>query len=51
MENIPKGWSGFVEFMKTEWIENDVTRHLSRLVSDPDLAVAIWGCLKEESVT
>ncbi|RQR51514.1 DUF2384 domain-containing protein [Burkholderia sp. Bp9125] len=51
MEDFPKGWDGFVEFMRTEWIDNDVTRELSRLVSDSDLAVAIWGCLKEESVT
>ena len=51
MENIPKGWDGFVKFVKIEWVDNDVTRHLSRLVSDSDLAAAIWGCLKEESVT
>ncbi|WP_125910397.1 hypothetical protein [Burkholderia singularis] len=51
MEDTPKGWADVVKFMKNEWIENEVTRELSRRVADPDIAAVIWGCMKDDSLS
>ncbi|WP_146036729.1 hypothetical protein [Burkholderia pseudomallei] len=51
MEDYPKGWDKVVEVMRTEWVDNDITRELSRRVSDPDIALVIWGCMKEDSLS
>ncbi|WP_278643940.1 hypothetical protein [Burkholderia lata] len=51
MEKYPKNWDAVVEFMKTEWIDNDLTKELARRVSDRDIATVIWGCMKEDSLS
>ncbi|MBN3730565.1 hypothetical protein [Burkholderia sp. Tr-20390] len=50
MDDFPKGWEDVVKIMKAEWIDNDVTRELSRRVSDSDIAIVIWGCMKDDSL-
>lgn len=50
MEDVPKDWGGFVDSMGLEWVDNDVTRAISGLVLDRDIATAIWGCLREGAV-
>ncbi|MET1533783.1 hypothetical protein [Burkholderia sola] len=47
--NIKKD-GGVVKFMNGEWVDSDMTRELSRRVSDPDIAVVIWGCMKDDSI-
>lgn len=51
MEEFPKGWADVVRFMKAEWVDNDITKELSRRVPDMDIAVVIWGCMKDDSLS
>lgn len=43
-------WEGFVASIAKEWEQNDLTAELIRITGDKDLAVAIWACLRRQSI-
>ncbi|WP_144436640.1 DUF2384 domain-containing protein [Lysobacter antibioticus] len=43
-------WDRFVAAIATEWVDNPTTRKILQLTSDKDLAMAIWACLRSQSL-
>jgi len=46
----PIVWKDFVDALRSRWESNIITDELSSLIDDPDLCVAIWGCLHRQSI-
>lgn len=45
-----QNWEGFVASIAKEWEQTDLTAELIRVTGDKDLAVAIWVCLRRQSI-
>ena len=43
-------WDRFVAIAAVGWVDNPTTRRLLEITSDKDLAMAIWSCLRSESL-
>ncbi|KAB7764413.1 antitoxin Xre/MbcA/ParS toxin-binding domain-containing protein [Xanthomonas maliensis] len=43
-------WVNFSNSFSEEWVDNDITREISRIVRCDDIEKALWGCLHSRSV-
>ena len=48
--NDKENWDRFVAVIASEWTLNETTRELLKVTGDEKLAMAIWACLRSQSL-